>query len=172
MFLGARAPYETAMSDAEKDRWIIDDAYSVYGFLPERIASAGNRMHLGAFRAPLWNSDLWDEFQVLLAAYQKARREYHWFSRPEQAVLQERCNGEVVKEFSLEPQCYEVLRLANDRVVGFGELSQKIKTTFPDLTEAKLKEIVSDLKGEYLLYADEKFRTIISVVDTDGLTLT
>jgi len=167
MFLGARAPYETAMSDTERNRWVIDDAYSVYGFLPGRIAAAGNRMHLGSFRAPLWHSDLWDEFQVLVEAYQKTRREYHWFSRGEEAVLQERGNGEIVKEFALEPGYCEVLRLANDRVVGFGELSQKINTSFPELPEAKLREIVCDLKSEYLLYADEKLRTIISVVDTD-----
>jgi hypothetical protein len=168
MFLGARAPYETAMSDSEKDQWIIDDAYSAYGFLPERIAIAGNRMHLGAFRAPLRNVDLWDEFKALAEAYQKAQREYLWLSRREEAVLQERCNGEIVKELALEPQYCEVLRVANDRVVGFGELLQKIRATFPDLPEDKLRDIVFDLKGEHLLYADEKQRHIISVVDTDG----
>jgi len=168
MFLGARAPYEIAMSDTEKERWIIDDAYSAYGFLPERIANAGNRMHLGAFRAPLRHGDLWDEFKTLVEAYQKAKREYVWLSRGEEAILQERCDGEIVKELALEPQYCEVLRLANDRVVGFGELSQKIKAAFPDLPETKLRDIVCDLKGEYLLYTDEKQRNIIAVVDTDG----
>ena len=124
MFLGAGAPYETEMSDAERDRWVIDDASCAYSFLPGRIATAGDRMHFGCFRVPLLHSELWDEFRALMKAYQKTRREYHWFSRGEEAVLQERINGEIVKELALEPEYCEVLRVADDRVVGFGELSR------------------------------------------------
>ncbi len=67
------------MSDSEREQWIIDDAYSAYGFLPERIAIAGNRMHLGAFRAPLRHGDPWDEFKTLVDAYQKAQRDSRVF---------------------------------------------------------------------------------------------
>jgi hypothetical protein len=168
MFLGARAPYETAMSDAERERWTLDDAYSPYGFLPESIAHAGNRMHLGSFRAPLRHGDLWDEFKVLLAAYQKARREYIWLSRDGEMVLQERCDGELVKELGLEAEYFEVLRLCNERVVSFAEVGREMKNAFPETSEAKLRDIVAELKAEYLLYADAKQHQLISVVDTDG----
>jgi radical SAM superfamily enzyme YgiQ (UPF0313 family) len=170
MFLGARAPYETAMSDAERERWTLDDSYSPYGFLPQSIVDAGNRMHLGSFRAPLRHGDLWSEFKVLLAAYQKARREYIWLSRGEEVVLQERCDGELVKELALEPDYFEVLRLSNERVICFTELAREMKKAFVETTEDKLRDIVADLKREYLLYTDEKQHQLISIVDTDGMS--
>jgi radical SAM superfamily enzyme YgiQ (UPF0313 family) len=169
MFLGARAPYETAMSDAERERWTLDDAYSPYGFLPESIVSAGNRMHLGSFRAPLRHGDLWNQFKIVLGAYQKARREYLWLARSGEVVLQERSDGEVVKELALEPDYFEVLRLANERVVSFSEVARAMKEAFPETAEDRLHDIVSDLKAEYLLYADEKQHQLIAIVDTDGM---
>ncbi len=169
MFLGARAPYETSMSEAERERWTLDDAYSPFGFLPQSIVEAGNRMHLGSFRAPLRHGDLWDEFKVMLAAYQRTRREYLWLSRDGESILQERCDGELVKELALEPAYGEVLRLANERVVSFSELARGMKKAFPETSESKLRDIVDDLQKEYLLYADKKQHQLISVVDTDGM---
>ncbi len=125
-------------------------------------------MHLGSFRAPLRHGDLWNELKIMLAAYQKARREYIWLSRGEEVILQERCDGEVVKELALEPEYFEVLRLCNERVISFTELSREMTKAFVETTEDKLRDIVADLKREYLLYADEKQHQLISVVDTEG----
>jgi radical SAM superfamily enzyme YgiQ (UPF0313 family) len=168
MYLGVGAPYLSTMSDIERARWVIDDPASVYEFLPESIVQLGDPMHLGYFRAPLKNPDLWGEFRILINAYQNARREYHWFAKGAEVLLQERHNGTIVKEFSLEPEYYQVLRLANDEVIDVHTLCQRINTSCPDMQEPRLKEIVQDLKSEYLLYADDAYQTIISVVDTDG----
>jgi radical SAM superfamily enzyme YgiQ (UPF0313 family) len=167
LFLGAGAPYEADLSEADRARWVIDDAYSVHGFLPEGIAMAGDRMELGAFRAPLLHGDLWDQFKILMRGYQEIRREYRWIPRGQEVILHESIGSEIVKEFVLEPETYEVLRLANDTVVSFADLEREMRRLFSSMDDSRLVQIVESLKGEYLLYADTKLNNIIAVVDTD-----
>jgi hypothetical protein len=169
MYLGAGAPYTKMFAQAELDRWSIDDPTSVYGFLPEWIRAAGDRMHLGYFRAALANPDLWDRFRIILEGYRKARREYAWHQCNGSWTLHERHEGCLVKEVDLQPHHVEVLRLANDAVVDLDQLAQGMTRTFPEIDGASLRDIVGELQSEYLLYADEDLDNIISIVDTDLL---
>ena len=166
MRLNFEAPFEKSMSPQEKDQWNLDDVFSVYRYLPEKVKSLGDRFHLGSFTRPLVNQDLWDQFTVQMENYRRSRHEYRWFSEAGNVALHELHDGVVVKEFPFEPMHFEVLRLGNDEVTSYKEVYRKIRGKFSDMQEQNLLDIIRGLQSEYLLYGDAEMQTLISIVDT------
>jgi radical SAM superfamily enzyme YgiQ (UPF0313 family) len=166
MRLNFAAPFEKSMSPREKDQWNMDDVFSVYTYLPEKVKCLGDRFHLGSFIRPLANQDLWDQFTVQMENYRRSRHEYRWFPDGKNMALHELVDGVVVKEFSFEPEHFEVLRLGNDGVKTYEEIYRKIWETFAGMKEKELTDIIHSLQSEYLLYSDEEAQSLISIVDT------
>jgi len=68
-------------------------------------------------------------------------------------------------DFDFPDGYWEVLQLANDRVIKFEELLVKLKQSQPRLTSEQLQTILQKLKEMYLIYCDRAFDNVITVID-------
>jgi hypothetical protein len=64
---------------------------------------------------------------------------------------------------------WDILCTCNDHVVGYKELFEKITSKYSEVNENILKEKIVDLKKECLLYCNEKFDNLISIIDTSNV---
>jgi radical SAM superfamily enzyme YgiQ (UPF0313 family) len=170
MRLDAGSPFDTGLAAAERARWNVDDVFSFWTCLPESVRQQADRFHLGSCVRPLAHPDLWQQVASLAESYRRARREYRWMRSDDGFLLHELFEGTVVCEFALDRRQFEVLRAANDRVMNIGELGRGLAAAGTSLGEAGLRDVIRDLRKDYLIYSDEAAETVISIVDT-GLAI-
>jgi hypothetical protein len=78
----------------------------------------------------------------------------------------EYCNDEEIANIVFsEPEYAFVLQAAEQRVLTFHELFAEMKTVFSKINEGRLKEILTHLKNDYLIYCNDEFSNIVSVVE-------
>ena len=62
---------------------------------------------------------------------------------------------------------FAVLKTANDKVISLDDMLKKLLKTYSSITEENIKEILTNLKKQYLIYYNDDYTEIISIIDTD-----
>jgi radical SAM superfamily enzyme YgiQ (UPF0313 family) len=156
------------MGEKEKESY---DAHFIYNLLPQVITANMNRFELFFFRkSKPPNKKLWDKFFKLLESYGKANYSYKIFRIDDQLIYEEFSNR--VKTASLifdEPMQWDMLVFANERLRMFEEMLLMLRKKYKNLTKARLRIMLNELKSHNLIYFDEKYDRIVSVIDTDNV---
>jgi radical SAM superfamily enzyme YgiQ (UPF0313 family) len=145
------------------------NSHFIYNLLPAGLTKKMNRFELFPFtKAKLPNKKLWDKFFKILESYYNIPFSYKIF-RHENLVIYEEFNNNV-KVVSLvfdQPEQWEILVIANNRVISFQEMFETIQLKFRKISLKSLKKTMNELKSKYLLYCNDNYDNIVSIIDTD-----
>lgn len=113
---------------------------------------------------------LWKDFFNKIQLYQDADFSYKIFFC-QGSVIYEEFNNKV-KQVSLVFNCseqWEILVYANRQLRSFSEMYHHLSSHFKSMNPVKLKKMMKELKKRHLIYFNENFDNIVSVVDTDSI---
>lgn len=124
---------------------------------------------LGQYKQPILREQ-WDLFKMVSDHYEKSQYRY-FIIKNNEAIQYLEYQGDLKVESILfdKPEYWEILRLANDRILTSSQLFVKTKEKFPLLREEDFFKILDELRAKYLLYCSENNRKIITIIDTDLL---
>ncbi|MEI6851622.1 MAG: radical SAM protein, partial [Bacteroidota bacterium] len=155
--------------ELEKDEIDKYMSHFIYSMLPLGVKEKMERFDFFSFKKhPTPHARLWKKFFKTLESYYSASITYKIF-RYENLIIYEEFNNKV-KVASLvfdEPEQWEILVMANDRLVSFSELFETLSQNYRKMSQASLRKMLKQLRSQYLLYFDENYNKIVSVIDTD-----
>jgi radical SAM superfamily enzyme YgiQ (UPF0313 family) len=150
------APFYDDVSEKEREKWDKNPIWTE--IKPINLISELDRFEFFGFahsiRNPLWNS-----FESLLKFY-TGRYSYEWIEYPE---------GSFIEEKGLHTYRYTLNRDETDLLIFCNTIKtfSEVKKRFSRVSEDTLRKTLEDLKGAGILYFDENFHEIISVVEAD-----
>ena len=144
----------------------------LFNYLPPQMTSGMNRFELFYFckNKSAAQGKLWEKFFHTLSQYQKARFTYKIYNHEGVILYEEYCQG--AKNDSIvfdQPVEWQILVNANTQLCSFESMLKLLKNKYPGITAAELKNIMDELKSKHLIYFDNTYDKIISVIDTDNL---
>lgn len=155
----------------EIDKSEIENYCSQYIFnlLPKELAENINRFEFFSFKNV--KSDhhlLWKNFFSILKNYYNSTFTYKIF-RVDEIILYEEFSNKI-KTASIvfdQPEQWEILKIANDEIYSFDKMHEKITSKYSNIKKSELKKMMTELKSKYLLYYNDSFEKIISIIDTE-----
>lgn len=164
LVLSSMSKYYSLMPDAEIRKYDTDDLTYL---MPDYFSNHEDRFHLFRYKKNVpANAKEWDKL-IEVEDYYKT----HTFSYKIQEnngiyYYTEYCNDEEIENIVFgEPEYGSVLKATEQQVRTFTELFTDIKKDYPQMTEERLKEILTNLKEGYLIYCNAQFSNIISVLE-------
>lgn len=152
----------------KEEKQLYDRNYFYY-LLPKNYMTEKQRFDLCSFRSSLHNK-LWDYFIEMNNFYINNQYSYKIFVNEGYYIYKEYFNNNIIKVYSFtELEKWIVLTACNDKVCSFEEVEKKLFKTGIRLSTNQIKECLSELKQNSLLYYNEKFSNIISIVHTNAL---
>ena len=152
------------MPDKEKENYESD---SFSEFIPDSFISRDERWDFFSYRrnSPV-NSTLWYQFMTIEQFYRKNKFTCEVVKEEQGLVFKEYFNNQLIKNLSLmNPLYYDILKETDSCIVSLGDLYYKFSAEYPDLTENKLKELLNVLKSNYIIYCNDDYSSIISVIN-------
>jgi len=156
--------YFRKMPDKEKENYESD---SFSEFIPDSFISRDERWDFFSYRrnSPV-NSTLWYQFMTIEQFYRKNKFTCEVVKEEQGLVFKEYFNNQLIKNLSLmNPLYYDILKETDSCIVSLGDLYYKFSAEYPDLTENKLKELLNVLKSNYIIYCNDDYSSIISVIN-------
>jgi len=164
LVLSSMTKYYAQMSGNDKKRYDFDSfAY----LLPDSFTNDENRFHLFRWKksAPS-NVNEWEKLIEIEKYYKSNSFRYKVQENKGIWYYTEYCNDEEIANIVFSEAEYPfVLQASEQKVCTFDELFAEVKSVFPRLTEKKLKEILTHLKNDYLIYFNTEFSNIVSVIE-------
>jgi len=144
----------------------------LFNYLPQQMTCGMNRFELFHFckNKSATQKKLWGIFFNTLSQYYKARFTYRIYNHQGVILYEEYYQG--VKNDSIvfdQPAEWQVLVNSNTQLCSFESMLQSLKDKYQGITAAKLKTVMQQLKSKHLIYFDDTFNKIISIIDTDCL---
>jgi len=154
------------MSNAEKENYTD---HFIYKLLPGTLSSKISRFDFFCFRKLAQPQEkLWLEFFKCLEDYYKTDITYKIFKLKD-CILYEEFNG-LLKTTSIifdDPRQWQILVNANERLVQFNEMLEMLKCEYTDINSENLKIMMDELKAKHIIYFNENYDNIVSIIDTD-----
>ncbi len=159
--------YYSMISEEEKEKYNIN---KIAYLLPGHFSN-----HKGRFSLFRWekgvvaNSAEWDVLVEIEKYYTENKFSYKISKNNGIYNFTEYINNEEILNIDFEePDYWDVLKIANQKVCTFTELHAAIKKLHPEISTERLKKILTELKGLYLVYCDNDLSNVITVIDVDG----
>lgn len=155
-----------ALLSAEEHMTYNQDDYSY--LLPAYFSNNENRFHLFRYakNAP-YNVKEWEKLVEIQAYYKSNKFSYKMLQADGVYYYTEYCNDmEIANVVFGEPEYAYVIESSDPKVSSFDEFYAEMKKTFPETTEERLKEILANLKESYLVYCNDEFSNIVSIIST------
>lgn len=152
------------MSDDERKRYNYDGtAY----LLPDYFSNSDDRFHLFRYeKDALSNIKEWEKLMKIEEYYKTNKFSYKILENNGIYYYTEYCNDEEVTNITFgEPEYGYILKTVEQKVCDFNELYSDMSKEFSNITEERLKEILTNLKKSYLIYFNTEFSNIISVIE-------
>jgi hypothetical protein len=164
LVLSSMTKYHAQMSGDDRKQYNSDDyAY----LLPGSFNNGEDRFHLLRWkRSSPQNAEEWEKLIEIEGYYKSNSFSYKVHEHNGIYYYTEYCNDEEIANIVFsEPEYAFVLQAAEQRVLTFHELFAEMKTVFSKINEGRLKEILTHLKNDYLIYCNDEFSNIVSVVE-------
>ena len=158
--------YFRKMPAEEKENYGI---HAFSDFIPETFISNQERWDFFSYRRnfPL-NYTLWYHFMSVEHFYRKNKFACNVVREEQGLVFKEYFNGELIKNLNLtNPLYFSILSEAENSIVSLAGLHQKLNAEYPELTESALKELLDVLKSNYIIYCNDDYSALISVISLD-----
>lgn len=164
LVLSSMTKYYKELTELERNAFNKDDLSYL---MPDYFSEGENRFHLFRFEheAPSNNRE-WEKLIEIEDYYKTNTFNYRIQENQGIFYFTEYCNDEEIANIVFgEPEYGLILKACQQKVLSLSELLSDLIIEFPELTEARLKEILSNLKSSYLLYCNSDFSNIISIVE-------
>jgi radical SAM superfamily enzyme YgiQ (UPF0313 family) len=142
----------------------------VFNLLPKAITDEMNRFELFSFgkRPNPQHEKLWAKFFKRLNLYFNTPFTYKIFRFGETIIYEEfHAKVKVAALVFDKPEQWEILVIANNRLMSFTDMLEKLQMHYDHVDDSILKRMLDELKMKFLLYFDDNYGKIISVIDTD-----
>ncbi|MBI4647416.1 MAG: radical SAM protein [Bacteroidia bacterium] len=149
------------------DEKVSFDQNSVMDYIPQSFIEHEERFNFFSFRRNiLKNNNLWSDFEIIEKFYRKNKFTYLLIKNESSFVYKEFFNDKEIKNIEFNNMIYyEILEQADYQIVSFDSMFLKLYTKYPDLTTDKLKEYLGELKDYYILYYDDTYSAIVSIIN-------
>lgn len=145
------------------------DQNTLYYLFPDCQLNDKEKFSLFSFESPLKNAREWIWFENANSFYEEKDFTYKIVNMEGVRYYYEYRENKLINRICFdEPEHWEVLEAANERIVSLDELSETLKEKKINIKDEKLKKTISDLKMSYLLYANQSYSRIVSVIDTNS----
>jgi len=141
------------------------DENEIFHLLPREMTRNADRFSLFDFSSP--RSGLWDVFSSLNDFYYNHVYSYGIHREEGRILYRELFDGEPVVELFLGDLAHRILQAANARIVDLNSLLDSLKEDGGAMDKASVLVTLDLLKARHLLYFNETYRSIVSVIDTD-----
>lgn len=157
--------YFSMISDEEKESY---DKNVIASLLPDYFSKDQDRFNLFRWeKSILDNAEQWEMMLEKEAFYSQNRYTYSLSEKSGVHSFTEFQNGDEIYSIDFEPDHWDTLKAANQKVCTLEELYSSLKKTQPGISLDRLKDILSELKKRHLLYCNQDFSNVITVIDVD-----
>jgi radical SAM superfamily enzyme YgiQ (UPF0313 family) len=156
--------YFRKMTDKEKENF---DQNPVADYVPQSLIEPEERFDFFSFRRNvLKNYRLWFDFVTIESFYRKNKFTYEIIENDSSFTYKEFLNKKEIKTVGFNnPVYYDILAEADQQIASLENMLLKLSVRYQDLTSGKLIEYLAELRFYYLLYYDDKFSGIISLIN-------
>jgi hypothetical protein len=159
LVISRMSKYFAMLSDKDKEEYTIND---ITYLLPEQFSNHKDRFNLFSWKKPkITNEDKWLALQKYEKQYIENAYRYKVELNSGVYNFKEYRNDKLIVDFDFPDGYWEVLQLANERVIKFEELLVQ----HPKLSSEKLLTILKKLKAMHLIYCNRAFDNVITVID-------
>jgi radical SAM superfamily enzyme YgiQ (UPF0313 family) len=152
------SPFFNELSKKQREEWDFSLYWDEFKNL-DFLSKVDKYEFLEFVRRDLVNSQAWKFFEIFLKEYQSNKFSYNWVINSDgTSIIKEK------GEFILDKNETKILKFC-DTIKTFSEL----KEHFPGIKENDLRNIISPLKEVGLLYFDDDFKRMISIVSTSNI---
>ena len=164
LVLSSMTKYYSLMSDDERKKYDGDDLSYL---LPDYFSNNEDRFHLFRYEKNVPdNLKEWDKLIEIENYYKTNKFSYKIQENNGIYYYTEYCNDIEIENIVFgEPDYGHVLKAVEQKVCTFTDLYSDMKKVYPEITEERLKEILTNLKEAYLIYCNAEFSNIVSVIE-------
>ena len=159
------AIYNKLLSKEEKQKYKPD---SLYNLLPSNLISVPHNL-FGYIISEFFNKNEWEIFKQVESYYIKNNFNYKILKNKDVIYYYEYLDKELLATLILDELDFAVLKTANDKVISLTDMLGQLLKTYSSINEQNIKEKLTDLKKHYLIYYNDDYSSIVSIIDTDTL---
>ncbi|MBI9069365.1 MAG: radical SAM protein [Salinivirgaceae bacterium] len=164
LVLSSMTKYYAFMSDEERNTYNVD---SLTYLMPDHFSNNENRFHLFRFENNIpSNVKEWNNLTETENYYKSNKFSYKIQENKGIYYYTEYCNETEIANITFgEPEYGFILKATQNQIRSFADLFLKMEDAFDGISEERVKEILTNLKGSYLIYFDKEFSNIVSIID-------
>lgn len=163
LVLSSMSKYYKLMPEEELGKYNTDELSYL---LPTAFVNNTERFHLFRYEKDTKENDReWDRLHEVEKYY--ADKKFSYKVQQNNGVLYytEYCNDTEIENIVFGELEYAfVIKAAEKQVISFEKLFESAQKHFPHITEKRIKDILSHLKASYLLYCNDEFTNIVSII--------
>ncbi len=163
LVLSSMSKYYGLLSEEERKSYDFDMlAY----LLPDSFEDEENRFHLFRYEKnnPV-NSTEWDKLEEIEKYYKNNSFRYKLQENNGILYFTEYCNEEEIRNIVFsDPEYMAVLKASQESVLTFDVLLSEVTGSLSGISKERLIEVLSHLKQEYLIYCNNDFSNIVSLL--------
>ena len=158
--------YFRKMPDDEKENYCINPFND---FIPQGFISKHEGWDFFSYRRNyLKNHSLWLDFMNIEQFYRRNKFRYIVTKDDSGLTFTEYFNNDKIRNIRLNnPVYYDILVETENKIESFDWLFHKLLLKYPDLTESELTEYLKEFRSNYIIYCNDDFSSIISVISLD-----
>ena len=139
----------------------------LYENIPESLKQINERFILFDFQRNSSN-DLWKTFNEALEYYRHNQFSYQLIELESHIYYKEYFNGIEIKCLIFRDIYYwDILRITNSHVLNIDEVCSELLKKHGTVDKEQIIEQINELRNEHIIYSDDNYETIITIIDTD-----
>ena len=163
LVLSSMSKYYRMLSVEERNTYNYD---ILTYLLPDYFHGDENRFHLFRYEKNIpENIKEWDKLQEIENYYKENCFTYKTQEHNGVVYYTEYCNDEEIENIVFDgPEYGLVLKATQNQVTSFANLQLHVNASLPHISKERLVEVLSHLKQAHILYYNEEYSNIVSLV--------
>ncbi|RLD43466.1 MAG: hypothetical protein DRI86_09995 [Bacteroidetes bacterium] len=164
LVISRMSKYYSMISEDEKEKYNINN---ITYLLPTQFSNHKDRFNLFSWnKNKITNHNKWEEMQEKDKSYSENTYTYKLIKNNRNITYKEYLNNKEVANFDFTNELYwNILKLANNKVIKIDELYSQLINLHTTITHQELRAALLKLKSMHIIYCDKEFSNIIGVVD-------
>lgn len=137
-------------------------------YLPSSLLLEEEKQNMNFTEKIFFNEKLaWSSFDIVENYYLKLLIEYELLGKEESFIYKEYLNRGIINELEIDYSSIEwcVLKHSNDEIFSI----DKLKKMHPEITDCEIINILEDLRKEGLIYTNNDYTEILSIIDIESI---
>ncbi|MCE5336698.1 MAG: B12-binding domain-containing radical SAM protein [Desulfobacteraceae bacterium] len=161
--LAKHSPFYDMTAGEDLARW---EENTIFHLMPEKLMEGIDRFSLFDFSTR--PNFLWDLFARMNDFYYDHTYGYEISRENDAAVYREFFDGKLLIELAINEPAYFILRTTDSRIMNLNSLVEAVREEFgSEVDETTVRAALDSLRNRHLVYCDEDYGGIVSVIDAD-----